>query len=81
MRKCKICSSDLVAIGSKLVCSNEKCAYQEGLSNISWFKRFAEHKAIWENIDLGKVPSVIGLQYERLRDLLKADELYLRNRD
>lgn len=76
MRKCKICSSDLVAIGSKLVCSNEKCAYQEGLSNISWFKRFAEHKAIWENIDLGKVPSVIGLQYERLRDLLKADELY-----
>ncbi|MBF1742472.1 MAG: tetratricopeptide repeat protein [Veillonella dispar] len=76
MRKCKICSSDLVAIGSKLVCSNEKCAYQEGLSKISWFKRFAENKTIWENIALGKVPSVIGLQYERLRDLLKADELY-----
>lgn len=29
MKKCKICSSDLLAIGTKLVCSNENCTYQE----------------------------------------------------
>lgn len=76
MKKCKICSSDLLAIGTKLVCSNENCTYQEDGKKKSWFQRFAENKLIWDAIELGCIPSVIDLQYERLRNLLKSNELY-----
>lgn len=76
MKKCKVCDSELIPIGAKLVCSNENCTYQEYGQKKSWFKLFAENDRIWSQINQYQLPSVIAIQYARLRSLLQADELY-----
>lgn len=76
MKKCKVCDSELIPIGAKLVCSNENCTYQEYGHKKSWFKLFAEDDRIWSQLNQCQLPSVVAIQYERLRSLLQADELY-----
>jgi hypothetical protein len=76
MKKCKVCDSELIPIGAKLVCSNENCTYQEYSQKKSWFKLFADNDGIWSQLNQYQLPSVVAVQYERLRSLLQADELY-----
>ncbi len=37
---------------------------------------FADNDGIWSQLNQYQLPSVVAVQYERLRSLLQADELY-----
>lgn len=61
MKKCKVCDSELIPIGAKLVCSNENCTYQEYSQKKSWFKLFADNDGIWSQLNQYQLPSVVAV--------------------
>lgn len=79
--KCPVCNSELFKMKNKFVCESSTCSYQRSVetdvnSVNRWNINICENEALWCKPAFDNYPFIISIEYDRLYNLIKDNQLY-----